>query len=255
MEYSINKLSKLSGVSARTLRYYDEIGLLIPSRINNAGYRFYGENEVDMLQQILFYKERGLSLEKIRSILYDEKFDMLSALCEHLEELEKQRKRLDKLIDTVKDTISSMKGEITMCDSEKFEIFKKDIVNEYNNLYGAEAREKYGDEDVDIAMNKILSISEEGYEKFKNLGKKVKEALKAAVISGAEPESEIGRSITALHKEWLGYSWKEYDIQKHKGVVSLYMNDERFKKYYDAEQEGCAEFLLNAVMFWSGKFN
>ena len=120
-------------------------------------------------------------------------------------------------------------------------------------MYGAEAREKYGDEDVDIAMNKILSISEEGYEKFKNLGKKVKEALKAAVISGAEPESEIGRSITALHKEWLGYSWKEYDAQKHKGVVSLYMTDERFKKYYDAEQDGCSEFLLNAVMFWSGK--
>ena len=61
--------------------------------------------------------------------------------------------------------------------------------------------------------------------------------------------------LDVYKRQWLGYSWKEYDIQKHKGVVSLYMNDERFKKYYDAEQEGCAEFLLNAVMFWSGKFN
>ena len=79
MEYNISQLSKLSGVSARTLRYYDEINLLHPLRTNEAGYRFYGDKEVNLLQQILFYRERGLSLEKIRFILYDENFDMLKA--------------------------------------------------------------------------------------------------------------------------------------------------------------------------------
>lgn len=253
MEYNISQLSKLSGVSARTLRYYDEINLLHPSRTNEAGYRFYGDKEVNLLQQILFYRERGLSLEKIRFILYDENFDMLKALNEHLTELENRMERLSKLIDTVKDTIASVKGEFIMRDSEKFEAFKKDIVDQYEKLYGEEAREKYGDSEVDMAVNKVLSLSKEDYEKFQTLGKKVMEALKAAVISKASPESETGRSVASLHKEWLGYSWKDYTEQKHKGVVSLYVQDERFKKYYDREQNGCADFLLAAVDFWAEK--
>ena len=253
MEYNISQLSKLSGVSARTLRYYDEINLLHPSRTNEAGYRFYGDKEVNLLQQILFYRERGLSLEKIRFILYDENFDMLKALNEHLTELENRRERLSKLIDTVKDTIASVKGEFIMRDSEKFEAFKKDIVDQYEKLYGEEARKKYGDSEVDMAVNKVLSLSKEDYEKFQTLGKKVMEALKAAVISKASPESETGRSVASLHKEWLGYSWKDYTEQKHKGVVSLYVQDERFKKYYDREQNGCADFLLAAVDFWAEK--
>lgn len=253
MEYNISQLSKLSGVSARTLRYYDEINLLHPSRTNEAGYRFYGDKEVNLLQQILFYRERGLSLEKIRFILYDENFDMLKALNEHLTELENRRERLSKLIDTVKDTIASVKGEFIMRDSEKFEAFKKDVVDRYEKLYGEEAREKYGDSEVDMAVNKVLSLSKEDYEKFQTLGKKVMEALKAAVISKASPESETGRSVASLHKEWLGYSWKDYTEQKHKGVVSLYVQDERFKKYYDREQDGCADFLLAAVDFWAEK--
>ena len=253
MEYNISQLSKLSGVSARTLRYYDEINLLHPSRTNEAGYRFYGDKEVNLLQQILFYRERGLSLEKIRFILYDENFDMLKALNEHLTELENRRERLSKLIDTVKDTIASVKGEFIMRDSEKFEAFKKDVVDQYEKLYGEEAREKYGDSEVDMAVNKVLSLSKEDYEKFQTLGKKVLEALKAAVISKASPESETGRSVASLHKEWLGYSWKDYTEQKHKGVVSLYVQDERFKKYYDREQNGCADFLLAAVDFWAEK--
>ena len=253
MEYNISQLSKLSGVSARTLRYYDEINLLHPSRTNEAGYRFYGDKEVNLLQQILFYRERGLPLEKIRFILYDENFDMLKALNEHLTELENRRERLSKLIDTVKDTIASVKGEFIMCDSEKFEAFKKGVVDQYEKLYGEEAREKYGDSEVDMAVNKVLSLSKEDYEKFQTLGKKVMEALKAAVISKASPESETGRSVASLHKEWLGYSWKDYTEQKHKGVVSLYAQDERFKKYYDREQDGCADFLLAAVDFWAEK--
>ena len=253
MEYNISQLSKLSGVSARTLRYYDEINLLHPLRTNEAGYRFYGDKEVNLLQQILFYRERGLSLEKIRFILYDENFDMLKALNEHLTELENRRERLSKLIDTVKDTIASVKGEFIMRDSEKFEAFKKDIVDQYEKLYGEEARQKYGDSEVDMAVNKVLSLSKEDYEKFQTLGKKVMEALKAAVISKASPESETGRSVASLHKEWLGYSWKDYTEQKHKGVVSLYVQDERFKKYYDREQNGCADFLLAAVDFWAEK--
>ena len=83
MEYGIRELSEMAGVSARTLRYYDEIGLLKPLYVSDAGYRFYGETEVAMLQQILFYRERGFGLKQIRQILYREDFDIRNALEEH----------------------------------------------------------------------------------------------------------------------------------------------------------------------------
>lgn len=80
MEYTVQKLSKLAGISTRTLRYYDEIGLLKPLKINSSGYRIYGQNEVNKLQQILFYRELGINLENIKNIINSPNFDSLSAL-------------------------------------------------------------------------------------------------------------------------------------------------------------------------------
>ena len=94
--YSTGKLSEISGVSSRTLRYYDEIGLLKPSFINESGYRYYDDNEVALLQQILFYKERGLDLQTIKEIIYRKDFDLYSALEEHLVSLEEEKKKIDR---------------------------------------------------------------------------------------------------------------------------------------------------------------
>lgn len=83
MEYTIQKLAKMAGVSTRTLRYYDEIGLLKPARINSSGYRIYGQKEVDLLQLILFYKELDVGLEDIGKIMTSGSFDALRTLKEH----------------------------------------------------------------------------------------------------------------------------------------------------------------------------
>jgi DNA-binding transcriptional MerR regulator len=79
MEYTIKKMTQLSGVSARTLRFYDEIGLLRPARINSSGYRIYGENEIDRLQQILFYRSLDFKLETIRELLDNKEFDKIQS--------------------------------------------------------------------------------------------------------------------------------------------------------------------------------
>jgi DNA-binding transcriptional MerR regulator len=125
MEYSVNKLTKLSGVSARTLRYYDEIGLLKPVRVASSGYRFYGRKELDVLQQILFFRELDFPLEEIKKLLTAPGFDREHAFQSHLSELRQKRERLDALINNVTKSIANMKGEIEMPDAEKFEGFKK----------------------------------------------------------------------------------------------------------------------------------
>ena len=184
MEYGIRELSQLAGVSARTLRYYDGIGLLKPRYVSEAGYRFYGEEEVALLQQILFYRERGFDLKRIRQILYWDDFDIMNALEEHLLELEEQKRHVDALIRTVKQTIRQVKGECRMSDKEKFEAFKERIIRENEEAYGKEIREKYGDEEVDATNKKLMNMSEADYERFKNLGEEIKTRLKEGVESG-----------------------------------------------------------------------
>ena len=147
MEYSIREVAKMTGVSTRTLRYYDAIGLLKPLYTNDSGYRYYGEEELDRLQQILFYKERGLGLQCILEILDKEEFDTLGALYEHLFELQNQKIRIEKLILTVNKTIDSLEGRGKMSSAEKFEAFKQQQVQQNEEKYGTEIRETIHDFD------------------------------------------------------------------------------------------------------------
>ena len=106
MEYTIKQLADLSGVTPRTLRWYDREGLLRPGRVTEAGYRIYGPKEVDRLQEILFYRELGFSLADIRRLLNDPAYDRQAALQSHLAEMEARRARLEWLILTVQKTIA-----------------------------------------------------------------------------------------------------------------------------------------------------
>ena len=247
MEYSIRTLSELAGVSTRTLRYYDEIGLLKPMRTSEAGYRFYGEKEVELLQQILFYRERGLELEKITEIIYNPKFDIKSALEEHLLDLEQQRSRTDRLIANVKQTLASLEGEYQMSDKERFAAFKEELVAENEGKYGKEIREKYGDETVEAANRKMLGMSESEYRDYKKLGEEIVSRLENAVQAQLATDCAEAKEIAALHKTWLLATWNQYSKEAHIGIGQMYVADERFRSYYDKNVIGCAEFLSKAI--------
>ena len=118
--YTVKQLSRLAGVSVRTLHYYDEIGLLRPSRVGENGYRFYADLAVLRLQQILFYKELGLSLDEIGQVLEQPEFDVLRALEAHREALRQRLGRLRRLMETLDRTIAHLKGEKIMQTQDLF---------------------------------------------------------------------------------------------------------------------------------------
>lgn len=245
MEYSVDRLARLSGVSARTLRYYDQIGLLTPRRVSN-GYRVYGQEEVDLLQQILFYRELEVPLEQIRGIVRTEGYDAAEALQSHLCALKQKELRIRRLIGSLEKTISAKKGETMMSDREKFEGFKRRMVEENEQKYGEEVRRKYGGETVDASNARLMGLTKEQYEKAEGLSRKFNEALKTAVQQG-DPAGVPAQAACALHREWLGYFWKDYSKQAHLGLAQMYADDPRFKAYYDGIAEGGAEFLLKAM--------
>lgn len=251
MEYTVKGLSKLAGVSTRTLRYYDEIGLLKPMRTNSSGYRIYGQKEIDLLQQILFYRELGVSLKKIKEIIYDPSFDIDTALIEHRKALIKRRKQLDLLIANVDKTIASRKGGMKMSDKEKFQGFKQKMIEENERKYGKEIRDKYGEDTVNKSNAKILGMTQEQYNEWTNLASQIIETLKEAFATG-DPGSELAQKAAALHKRWLSFTWPSYSKEAHAALAQMYVDDERFTEYYDKEQPGLAKFLRDSILIYTG---
>lgn len=251
MEYTVQKLASIAGVSARTLRYYDQIGILRPASINPAGYRIYGQAQVDLLQQILFYRELGLKLESIKDIVTAPSFDRSRALREHHVKLLEKRAQLDLLIANVEKTIAHGEGRIKMMNKEKFEGFKQKLVDENEARYGKEIREKYGDGTVDKSYQKVKGMSQEQYDEVTKLAAEVMETLQAAFKTG-DPAGELAQKAADLHRQWLCYYWNNYTKEAHAGVAQMYVDDPRFTAYYDEKQPGTAEFLRDAVNIYTG---
>ena len=251
MEYTVQKLGSLAGISTRTLRYYDEIGILTPARISSSGYRIYGQKEVDKLQQILFYRELGVSLESIKDIVSAPSFNGANALMEHREKLLEKREQLDMLIANVDKTIALTEGRIKMSNKEKFEGFKQKMVDDNEKKYGKEVREKYGKDTVEKSNAKVMNMSQEQYDEVTALAAQVTETLAEAFATG-NPAGELAQKAADLHKKWLTYYWSEYSKEAHAGLAQMYVDDSRFTAYYDEKQPGTAEFLRDAILVYTG---
>jgi DNA-binding transcriptional MerR regulator len=251
MEYTVHKLGKMAGISTRTLRYYDEIGMLKPARINSSGYRIYGEQEVNLLQQILFYKELGIKLETINQIVTSPTFDEAKALADHRSQLLDKRAQLDLLIANVEKTISSKGGEIEMTNNEKFEGFKQKMIDQNEETYGKEIREKYGDETVNKSNAKVKNMTQSQHDEVKRLSEEVQTTLAEAFKTG-DSSSDLAQRAADLHKQWLMYFWSEYSKEAHENLAQMYVDDERFTMYYDKEVPGTAEFLKDAIHVYTG---
>lgn len=246
----MKQLGDLAGVSGRTLRYYDQIDLLKPSWVNESGYRMYGPKEVDRLQQILFYRELGVELSTIRTLLDSPNFTEENALREHHKQLLEKRRQLDLLLQNVEKTLAALEGGRAMTDKEKFIGFKETLIRENEEKYGKEIREKYGDETVDASNAKLMGLTEAEYAEMQQLAVEIIDSL-AKAVGNTDPEGPEGRRIAELHRKWLGFTWKEYSKAAHAGLAEMYVTDERFTAYYDQHKEGAAQFLRDAIVAYA----
>lgn len=246
--YSVKQVSDMSGVSVRTLHHFEDAGLIKPGRRAN-GYRAYVAADLDRLQQILLYRACGVKLDDIKTILNDTSFDPEKALLGHRKALEAQRDEIERLIDTVERTMRSLKGGPKMTDKDKFEGLKRKAIDENEDAYGAEARQKWGDTAIDAANEKLLAMDEsEWYDK---------EALEAAIINqlGAamatgEKTGEEARALASMHARWIKMHWPDgaYSREAHLGLAHGYLADGRFRNYYDSRAgQGATEFLVAAL--------
>jgi DNA-binding transcriptional MerR regulator len=228
------------------LRYYDEIGLLKPVRVASSGYRIYGQDELDILQQILFFRELGFPLDEIKTLLSNPGFSREQAFENHLLELRKKSERLDALIINVTKSIAAMKGESAMSDNEKFEGFKKTLIDENEQKYGTEVRNKYRGTAVDESNAHIKGLTQEQYDESERLRVGLEEALKEAFYNG-DPAGELAQQACDLHRRWLCVFYPKYSKEYHKGLGEMYVADERFRANYEKLAPGCTDFFRDAI--------
>lgn len=199
----------------------------------------------------MFYRELGVNLDMVKELMTSKDFDETKALQGHLEKLLMQRQQLDLLIENVTKTMNYKKGIIKMSDKEKFEGFKKKLVEENEQKYGKEVREKHGDEQVNQSNQKMLNMTEEQYTQFEKLSQEVLDTLEAAFATG-DPAGELGQKTADLHRQWLSFTWGSYSKEAHAGLAQMYVDDERFTAFYDKKQPGLAAFLRDAIFIYTG---
>ena len=238
--FTVKQLSKMAGVTPRTLHHYDDIGLLKPSRVGDNGYRYYGEESLLRLQQILFYRELDMPLEDIRKIMGRRDFDVQKALEGHRESLSKQIERMNRLLHTVDNTINHLKGNRLMSDNNFFEGFSE----EEQEKYALEAEQLYDPETVRASNKKWKSYPAAKKESILKEGKAVYVDMIAAMPKGAEsPE------VQAIVQRWrrhMDYFWTP-NLDQLLGLAEGYNTDPRFKANFDKMHPQLAAFMRDAV--------
>ncbi len=238
--FTVKQLSKLAGITPRTLHYYDEIGLLKPSRVGDNGYRYYGEESVLRLQQILLYRELDMPLENIKKIMGRRDFDVQSALERHRAELSRRITQLERLVGTVDDTILYMKGKKEMSQRQFFEGFNEQQQAEYEQ----EVMQKFDPATVKASVQKWKSYTPAEKQRIGEEGNAAYAALLAAMPKGAaSPEA---RASVEIWRRNIENFWIPTDEQLL-GLAEMYVDDPRFKANFDKIHSQLAEFIVEAV--------
>lgn len=245
----IKEVSDISGLSVRTLHYYDKMGLLTPKRNSNNEYREYTQEDLETLQQILFFKECGFSLIKIKQIIFSKNYNKMDAFILQKKFLLQEKDRINQMIRTLDKTINAEKGVNDMQQKEMFGGF-----NFENKEYSEEAKRLWGEGAVLKTEQKIDSMDKT--EKYV-LGKEMENIFaNIAKLKELSPEDE--KVQTAIKEFYIflnsnfGY---QYSLKAFAGLGKLYAEDERFTKNIDKFGTGLANFLEKAMAVFAESEN
>ena len=231
MKMQIKEFAELTGVSMRTLHYYDEIGLLKPSEVDaQTGYRFYDEKSLERMQEILFYRELDFSLKTIRQIISSPDYDKQQALSRQRKLLLAKKERLERLIDAL-DGLG--KGEDLM----------KNEYEDLKNQYAEEAKQRWGN----TAAYRESEERGTDFVKAAPLLDAVMEGFAELDRSGMAPDSEPAKMQVEKLQRCITDNFYTCTDEILAGLGEMYVADERFRKNIDKHGEGTAEFISACI--------
>ncbi len=232
MEWTIQELAARAGITSRTLRHYDSIGLLAPSRVGANGYRYYDSGAVARLQRILLMRRLGMGLPAIAEVLAKE-VDACDGLRAHIAALEKERDRIEQQIRSVRHTLEALEAGA----EPRMDV----MLAGFNDHYKDEVVSRWGERAFQVSNDWWHGKNLDQQRAWKQDTEDLVAAWTAAAKSGVSPTSEQAQSLAARHVRWLSRipgtptaeGDRERSIEMVKGLGDMYVDDPRFAGMYD----------------------
>ena len=245
--HTVKQVARLSGVSVRTLHHYDEVGLLKPASVGENGYRYYGREELLRLQQILFHRELGFSLEEIGRTLDAKGFDKVTALKAHRVKLEAQTRRYRRLMRTIDETLAALEGDAKMAENAMYRGFDP----EKQAGYEKELVEKHGpgmQGHIDHAKAGMAGWKQADYDAMQAESEAIEAGMAKALVDGLPADSAAVTALMRRQHAWISKGWnREAPAAALAGLGQMYVDDPRFRERYDGRQAGLAEYMAAAM--------
>lgn len=255
MSYTVQKLAKLSGVSIRTLHFYDEIGLLQPAYIGANGYRYYEEKELLLLQQILFFRELGFELKKIQKIIGKGTFDQIAALQSHRKILQNNLERTKELIATINKTMAHLSGGKKMKDQELYHGF---ITEEKQAEYEEYLINSLGNavkDPIQASKQKMKQWSKADWDLFSKEWDAICKELAQLFEQNFQADSAKMQKVIRRHYEWLPWTGSTCTKEAYIGLGQGYTGFEWKKAFapYDSQHPRLAKFMAEAMKIFADR--
>ncbi len=252
-QWTVSEVAGLAHVTVRTLHYYDEIGLLVPSDRSEAGYRLYSEADLERLQQIRLYRELGFALDAIGQVLDEPSIDRLSALRSQREFLVTKRRKMEAVIRAVDRTLESMTGGRKMNTGEMFDGFEDlaeapDEVRAHHATHAKEAHERWGDSDVYAeSMRRTRGHSKDAWKEIQDQSGENEARMVSLMAAGEAPEGAEAMAAAEAMRQHISRWFYPCSHKMHAGLADMYEADPRFRAYYEKRAEGLASFVAGAI--------
>ncbi|MEX1259044.1 MAG: MerR family transcriptional regulator [Gemmatimonadota bacterium] len=253
-DYTVRTLARMAGITVRTLHHYDRIGLLVPSRRTAAGYRKYGEEDLLRLQQILFFRELDFTLAQIGEVLDDPTFDRVEALRNHGRLIEQRIERLRHLRTTVDRTIQRLEEDGMTSEDRSLvadeELYAGFASKEEGRALEREAAEKYGEELVAESNRKVRKMTKGEWTLVQAEGDRIYADFSA--LAGRDATDPEVQGVVARHWRHIEHFFPVTG-EVYRGLAALYLEDARFRAFFERNRPGLAEFVSAAMKFYAGE--
>ncbi len=244
MSHTVGTVARLAGVTVRTLHHYDEIGLLRPSGRSDAGYRRYGDGDLDRLQRILFYRELGFALDDIRTVMRDGGGDASGHLRRQHAMLLDRIRRLERMAASVEKALEARTMGISLTPEERFEVFGDFDPDEH----AAEVEERWGDTDAYRESQKRASrYTKADWQRMKAESQANGERIVAAMSAGLPADSDEAMDAAEEHRQHISRWFYDCSVEIHRGLGEMYLADPRFTATYEKIAPGMAQYLHDAI--------
>ncbi len=241
---NVGSLAQLAGVTVRTLHHYDEIGLVVPSGRTESGYRTYNSPEVERLQEVLFYRELGFSLDAIREMMSRSDHDRAAVLQQQRYLLERKVDSLVEMIDAVDRAIVAHRNGVTMSNEDMLEVFGDFDPAEYE----AEAKERWGESDAyKQSAQRTAGYGKTDWQAIKDESEGIYRSFVALMTDGVPPENARAMDLAEEHRAHISRWFYDCPVEIHAGLGQMYVADARFQKNIDKHGEGLAAYMAAAI--------